>query len=77
MSYRKIVEYVFFAILSGIGTMGVSYVQKISESMILLTSSVTELNLKIELLTQRMVAANQNLQDHEDRIRRIENSVRK
>lgn len=77
VSSRKVVEYVFFACLSAIGTAGVSYVQQISETMIILTKSVTELNLKIEILTQKMVSASQSLEDHEERIRRIELKNRK
>ena len=72
VSTRKIIEYIFFSLVSMVGTVGVGYMRDISSSMVLLTKSVTELNLKIELLTQKMVIASQSLDDHEHRLRRIE-----
>lgn len=77
MGHRKVVEYLFFSLLSGIGTIGVSYVQKISETMTTLTKNVVELNAKMEIQTTRMSYTDNRLEDHENRIRRIEIRERK
>lgn len=72
ISTRKIIEYVFFSIISGIGTFGLTYLHNISECMDRLAKSDIELNGKIELLTEKLVEASSEMKDHEGRLRAIE-----
>jgi hypothetical protein len=69
MGQRKVVEYLFFSAISAIGTIGVSYVQKISETMNTLTKNVVELNAKMDI---HKGYTETRLEDHETRLRRIE-----
>lgn len=72
MDHKKIIEYLFFAIVSGIGTIGVSYVHQISETMMKLTQNVVELNARIEILSTRVLHTDDAIKDHEIRLRQIE-----
>ncbi len=72
MPTRKIVEYLFFSLLSMIGTLGVSYTKEISKSLSKLTTNVVELNGRLELMAEKMVEASAIIKDHEARLRRIE-----
>ncbi len=72
MRVRQIIEYVFFTVISGIGTLGVSYVQKISETMNTLTKNVIELNARMEIQHAELGYTTNRLDDHESRLRRIE-----
>lgn len=72
MAIRKIIEYLFFSMISAIGTFAVSYLHNISSCMERLAKSDREFNLKIELMTEKLVEASDTLKDHESRIRKIE-----
>lgn len=72
MTIRKIVEYIFFSLLSMIGTFGVSYIKDISETLNKLTTNVMQLNARIEIMTERMVEVDSKVKDHEKRLRKIE-----
>ncbi len=72
MTQRKIIEYIFFSILSMVGTVGVSYIRDISSTLSKLTINVMQLNGRIEIMTERMVEVDGKVKDHEKRIRKIE-----
>ncbi len=72
MRVRQIIEYVFFAVISGIGTLGVAYVQKISDTMNTLTKNIIELNARMEIQSAETKFNNNRIEDHESRLRHIE-----
>lgn len=72
LTNRKVIEYLFFAVLSGIGSIGVSYVKQISDTMTTLSKSVSELNVRMELISQKMSVSDESIKDHEVRLRHLE-----
>jgi hypothetical protein len=72
MTAKKVIEYAFFSLLSFLGTVSVSYIHQISDSMEKLTKSVVQLNSKIEVLAEKTMRADDVLKDHEVRLRGIE-----
>lgn len=72
MIQRKIIEYVFLSLLSAMGSFGIGYLRNISDALDKLTKSDSEFNLKIGLMTEKLVEASESLKDHEFRIRKIE-----
>jgi len=63
MNYRKVIEYIFFGVISWIGTTGVAYIGRISETLARLETEFKLANQRIDLRFQGL----------EDRVSKIEN----
>jgi len=72
MGELEIVQYVLYGSMTGMASLIVSHIKKMSENLQKITYSVQELNSRIEVITDRMVQAHEVLKDHEGRIRIIE-----
>ena len=72
MDTKRVIEYIFLACISTVGTVGVSYVQTISVSLLKLSDSVVELNNRLSIMTTRLSVTDDSLKDHESRLRRVE-----
>ena len=76
MDYKKHVEFFFLALISGIGSVGINFVAKISDNIVQMTIAVREVNLKLEALKLDNSGLNEKVHDHELRIRVLESKTK-
>lgn len=68
--YKNHVEYFFLSAIVGACSLGVSYIAKMN-------SSIEQMTLSVQILTEKLTTIDRTAQDHEQRIRYIERSFGK
>jgi hypothetical protein len=76
MNYQKHMEFFFLSLICGLATLGVSFISKMSENISQMTVSVKELNVRMESITDRLSRFDKEIEDHELRLRVIEQKRR-
>lgn len=75
-SQRKVIEYIFFALISAIASIGVNYARDISLQLESLSKIVADSNTRLEVLTSKFIDQGEviavKVGDHEIRLRKIE-----
>lgn len=72
MDPKKLIEWALMASLSGTGAFIASYVGRMTDSIDIMSKSLRELNLKIEVMSSEISHSNESIRDHETRLRLIE-----
>jgi len=72
LDYKKHVEFFFLSLICGIASVGVMFVAKMSDNVLQMTVAIKEINVKMESLKSDNGRFEEDLRDHEKRIRHLE-----
>lgn len=72
MDPKRFIEWALMASLSGTGAFIASYVKNMADSVETISKSVKDLNSKIEVMSADVGHSNEEIHDHETRLRAIE-----
>jgi len=72
MDHKKIIEYLLLACVTSSAAMLVANISKMNDTLVIMTSSIQELNSRMEDTGGRISRNHEILKDHESRLRQIE-----